>query len=93
MKYFPILILFIVFIGSSCKTSKKTASTEIPGRTLPALPTSLINIPIKVNMRPLLAIMDTMTSKEFTNEKWPDYTESSCDFRYKYRFLRSPFTF
>ena len=93
MKYFPILILFIVFIGSSCKTSKKTASTEIPGRALPALPTSLINIPIKVNMRPLLAIMDTMTSKEFTNEKWPDYTESSCDFRYKYRFLRSPFTF
>jgi hypothetical protein len=37
--------------------------------------------------------MDSVTSKEFTNEKWPDYTESSCDFRYKYRFLRSPFTF
>ena len=44
-------------------------------------------------MKPLLSVMDSMTGKEFTNEKWPDYTESSCDFRYKYRFLRSPFTF
>jgi len=60
---------------------------------LPALPASTINIPIKVYMKPLLSMMDSMTAKEFTSDKWPDYTNSSCDFRYKYRFLRSPFSF
>ena len=67
--------------------------TETPVRFLPALPSSQINIPIKVYMRPLLTVMDSTSTKEFTNEKWPAYTESSCDFRYKYRFIRSPFTF
>jgi uncharacterized protein DUF4403 len=31
-------------------------------------------------------------AKEFTSEKWPDYLQTSCDFRYKYRFIRSPVT-
>lgn len=37
--------------------------------------------------------MDSSTAKEFTNDKWPNYTQSGCDFRYKYRFVRSPFAF
>lgn len=37
--------------------------------------------------------MDSMTSKEFTSDNWPNYFQSGCDFRYKYRFIRSPFTF
>lgn len=78
----------------ACSSTKKvTIPAETPGRSLPALPASQINIPIKVYMRPLLGLMDSMTAKEFTSEKWPDYLQSSCDFRYKYRFLRSPFVF
>jgi hypothetical protein len=38
-------------------------------------------------------MMDSGTAKEFTNDKWPNYTQSGCDFRYKFRFVRSPFTF
>ena len=93
MKHFPIVLVYILLIAGGCKSSKKTIGSEPTARSLPSLPASQINIPIKIYMRPLLAMMDSMTSKEFTNEKWPDYTESSCDFRYKYRFLRSPFTF
>ena len=86
-----ISVCFLIF--QSCKTSKKaTGSTETAIRYLPSLPTSQINVPVKLYMRPLLASMDSMTAKEFTNEKWPNYTQSSCDFRYKYRFVRSPFT-
>lgn len=32
-------------------------------------------------------------TKEFVSEKWPDYFQPSCDFRYKYRFVRSPVSF
>jgi hypothetical protein len=44
-------------------------------------------------MKPLLSLMDSMTAKEFTSDKWPNYMQSGCDFRYKYRFVRSPFVF
>ncbi len=89
-----ILISSILFQLFACSGTKKvTIAPEPEGRSLPALPVSQINIPIKVYMRPLLAMMDSSTAKEFTSEKWPDYLQASCDFRYKYRFLRSPFTF
>lgn len=32
-------------------------------------------------------------AREFTSVKWPDYDQPSCDFRYKYRFLRTPISF
>lgn len=90
MKY-PLLILLVAL--ASCKTSRPITNPEPAARLLPEVPTSQINIPVKIYMKSLLTVMDSTTSKEFTNEQWPDYTESSCDFRYKYRFLRSPFTF
>jgi hypothetical protein len=93
MKYLVAYLLFISVIAGSCRSSKKVTAEDAPGRVLPSLPVSQINIPIRVNMKPLLALMDSSTAREFTNEKWPEYTQSSCDFRYKYRFVRSPFTF
>jgi len=59
---------------------------------LPALPVSQINIPVKLYMKPLIRQMDSMMAKEFTSEKWPDYLQTNCEFRYKYRFIRSPVT-
>ena len=91
-------ILFIAFACGlvACGGTKKvtiTPEAATAARLLPPLPASQINIPVKVYMRPLLALMDSMTAKEFTNDKWPAFTQSGCDFRYKYRFLRSPFSF
>ncbi|WP_276481168.1 DUF4403 family protein [Paraflavitalea pollutisoli] len=89
-----VLIVTVLFLGA-CGSSKKATSlvNEPAARLLPALPVSQINIPIKVYMKPLLSLMDSMTAKEFTSEKWPNYFQSGCDFRYKYRFVRSPFSF
>ncbi len=94
MKTFLSSIAALIILAS-CSSSKKVAGipAETPGRTLAALPSSQINLPLKVYMRPLLTVMDSTTSKEFTNDHWPDYTQSGCDFRYKYKFIRSPFSF
>lgn len=93
--FLPVVALLVCI--TACSSSKKVTitapSTETSARLLPALPPSQINIPIKIYMKPLLSVMDAETAKEFTNDKWPNYTQSGCDFRYKYRFIRSPFTF
>jgi len=88
-------ILTAIFIITGCSSSKKatfTPSTPV-NDSLPALPVSEIDIPIKINTRSLLAKAEAMVPKEFTSDKWPDYTQSSCDFRYKYRFVRSGLSF
>jgi hypothetical protein len=95
MKYIlPVVAIF--FCITACNSSKKVTiqpTAETASRLLPALPSSVINIPFKIYMKPLLAMMDSGTAKEFTNDKWPNYTPSGCDFRYKFRFVRSPFSF
>jgi hypothetical protein len=92
-----VLGLFALLICiSACNSSKKVTiqpTAETSARLLPAVPSSIINIPFKIYMKPLLAMMDSSSPKEFTNDKWPNYTQSGCDFRYKFRFVRSPFTF
>jgi hypothetical protein len=83
-------LLMLVF--GSCSTQKTTTTTisKTEKSSLPALPVSQINIPVKLNMKVLIRQMDSMMAKEFTSEKWPDYLQTSCEFRYKYRFIRSP---
>ncbi|OQP52107.1 hypothetical protein A4H97_26200 [Niastella yeongjuensis] len=88
--------LALLICISACNSSKKVTiqpTAETAARLLPAMPSSIINIPFKIYMKPLLTMMDSGTAKEFTNDKWPNYTQSGCDFRYKFRFVRSPFTF
>lgn len=90
----PVVALLICI--TACNSSKKVTiqpATETAARLLPPLPSSQINIPFKIYMKPLLAMMDSGTAKEFTNDKWPNYTQAGCDFRYKFRFVRSPFVF
>jgi hypothetical protein len=93
--FLPVVALLVCITG--CSSGKKVTITpstvENTARMLPALPPSQINIPIKIYMKPLLAVMESSTAKEFTSDKWPDFTQPVCDFRYKYRFVRSPFVF
>jgi hypothetical protein len=97
MKIFQgILIVSALFLIVACGSTKQATTTgpsEPAARLLPALPASQINIPIKVYMKPLLGMMESMAAQEFTSDKWPNYMPSGCDFRYKYRFVRSPFVF
>jgi Domain of unknown function (DUF4403) len=96
MTYFPAWLL-LALIGSlgSCSPSKKLSAPavvlSVPD-SLPALPLSEIDLPLKIAGRPLLASADSLVPKEFLSDRWPGYLQSSCDFRYKYRFVRSGFT-
>lgn len=78
----------------ACTPAKKLTTPAVSiyrPDSLPALPQSEIDIPIKLAGRPLLATADSLFPKEFTSPGWPGYLQSSCDFRYKYRFVRSAF--
>ena len=94
MRRFAILpILGVLFFGA-CSPAKKLTAPVVNIYTpdsLPALPQSEIDVPIKLAGRPLLAAADSLFPKEFTSLGWPGYLLSSCDFRYKYRFVRSGF--
>lgn len=85
----------IALLIAGCAPAKKTASTTAPTLqdSLPPLPVSEIDIPIKIYTKPMLVRAETMVPKEFTSDKWPDFTQSSCDFRYKYRFVRTGLNF
>src|SRR5258708_483007 len=101
MKYFlALFFIALVFCLGACSYSKKlqasapspplTLPLHLPD-TLPTLPASEIDLPLKVYARPILVMADSMVPKEFTSDGWPNYLQSSCDFRYKYRFTRSAF--
>ena len=94
-QYTAFFLLALAFCWSSCSSSKKLStpavSIHIPD-TLPALPVSEIDLPLKIAAHPLLLVADSIVPKEFRSDKWPAYLQPSCDFRYKYRFVRSGFT-
>jgi hypothetical protein len=100
MRYRPILYILYTLLSvialESCSPAKQL-SAPAPGMvlsmpdTLPALPQSEIDIPIKIAGRPFLAAADSVFPKEFTSLGWPAYLQPTCDFRYRYRFVRSAF--
>ena len=96
----PITVSWLLFVGlafclGSCSSSRKltapAVSIQLPD-SLPPLPVSEIDIPLKVAGHPLLAMADTLVPREFISAGWPGYFQPSCDFRYKYRFVRSGYT-
>ncbi|HWB91718.1 MAG TPA: DUF4403 family protein [Puia sp.] len=89
-----VFIVMLPVLFASCSPAKKLTAPSLTismPDSLPALPESEIDIPIKLAGRPLLAAADSMFPKEFTSLGWPGYLQPSCDFRYKYRFVRSGF--
>src|SRR5579862_251118 len=88
-------ILFSIFSVSlffiSCSTSKKATGFRLPD-SLPALPVSEIDLPVRISAKPILFKANFLVPAQFTSDGWPNYSQPSCDFRYKYRFTRSAFT-
>ncbi|MFT4023934.1 MAG: DUF4403 family protein [Flavihumibacter sp.] len=84
-------LLFLTACGGSKKASQPVA--PVPVKSLPALSVSTVYIPVKVAIKPFLEIAEKMAPREITSTGWPAYMVSSCDFRYKYRFLRAVFRF
>jgi len=81
-------LAFLLFTG--CSSSKKIGSPASPTpRTLPELPASEIDIPVRIAAAPILDKAEKVVPAEFTSDGWPNFIQPSCDFRYKYRFVRS----
>src|SRR5882757_3096894 len=94
IKYFSVIAFICsgIFLAS-CSSSKKAASaTKHFADSLPSLPLSEIDIPLKIYAPPILAKAEKVVPKEFASDGWPNYIQQSCDFRYKYRFVRSGLT-
>lgn len=99
MRFVPLLLL-VLAVFSACGPSKKigTPTPPIPSPvavtledTLPALPPSEIDLPVKIAGQPLLLAADSIFPREFLSPGWPNYLQPTCDFKYKYRFVRSGF--
>ncbi|HLZ86515.1 MAG TPA: DUF4403 family protein [Puia sp.] len=91
---FRFFLLVAVAGAGACSPAKKLtppAVTVMVGDSLPALPQSEIDLPVKVAGRPLLVAADSIFPREFLSPGWPNFLQPSCDFRYKYRFVRSGF--
>ena len=91
LKYVFVLAGMVCLV--SCSSSKKAAQTVAMATTLPTLPESNINVPVKVVMIPVLAKASVLIPKEIISDGWPQYLRTSCDFHYKYRFVPGTFTF
>jgi hypothetical protein len=96
MRYYPLLLLATLATSlGACSSSKKltlpAVTLSLPD-TLPALPQSEIDIPVKIAGQPFLKAADSLVPHEFLSQGWPGYLQSSCDFRYRYRFVRSGFS-
>ena len=58
-------------------------------QTLPELPLSELDIPVRLAAAPIMAKAEHLVPAEFTSDAWPQFMQPSCDFRYKYRFVRT----
>ena len=89
-----LLLAALAILLGACHSSKHltapAATLSLPD-TLPALPASEIDIPVRIAGTPLLRAVDSMVPREFVSQGWPAYLQTSCDFRYRYRFVRSGF--
>lgn len=87
---FITIVLVLPFLSSCNSTKKLTAGLST---SLPPLPQSIISIPVTIYAKPLLDKAEALAPPEFVSDRWPGYTSYGCDFRYKYRFVRSGLKF
>jgi len=83
--------ILLVFVSCSRKINPDRPSLGATNFKLDSLPTSEINVPIQVNLRPLFTMAESQVDTLFTSLNYPDgWVQQNCDTRYKYIFRRSP---
>jgi len=85
---FPACI-FLMILFLSCTSTRKTRASKEEEQGLPELPLSELDIPVRLAAAPLIAKAEHLVPAEFTSNAWPQFMQPSCDFRYKYRFVRT----
>ena len=71
----PLLVFFL-----ACSSAKKTTTPKEEEKSLPELPLSELDIPIKIAAAPILAKAEKLVPAEFTSDSWPDFMHPTCDF-------------
>ncbi|HXB10039.1 MAG TPA: hypothetical protein VNW04_23110, partial [Puia sp.] len=75
------IALFIAMAGfCACGPAKKLtapAVTVMVGDSLPPLPQSEIDLPIKIAGKPLLLAADSLFPREFLSPGWPNFLQPS----------------
>ena len=87
LKYLSCFLVIALFLA--CTSTKKTVVEREEPQTLPELPLSELDIPILLAAAPIMAKAEHLVPAEFTSDAWPQFIQPSCDFRYKYRFVRT----
>jgi Domain of unknown function (DUF4403) len=85
-----LIALFISFTSAAQKINPEKPDLSPENFRFDSLPSSDINIPIQVNLKPLYAMAEKSVDTIFTSPKYPDnWVQEGCDTRYKYVFRRS----
>ncbi|MEO7983076.1 MAG: DUF4403 family protein [Bacteroidota bacterium] len=93
MKWKGILFLsglLLVFTSYSQKINPANPDLSPGNFKLDSLPSSEINIPIQVNLKPVYTMAEKSVDTLFTSPNYPDgWVQEGCDTRFKYVFRRS----
>lgn len=92
-KLFPFLLLLLSIACGKKHIAEKPAILNT-SLALDTLPLSDIDIPIRINLKPIYAIAERTVQKEYTTPNYPkDFVVENCDTRYMYKFRRGPLQF
>lgn len=84
-------VLLISVVSYSQKINPARPDLSPENFRLDSLPSSEINIPIQINLKPLFALAEKSVDTLFTSPNYPnEWVQEGCDVRYKYSFRRSP---
>lgn len=94
LKQFSCLLIMVCLAACSKKMIPEKPILNASVTRLDSLPPSEIDIPIRINLKPLYAIAEKEVQQVYTSPGFPnDYVVDNCDTRYMYRFRRGPLQF
>ncbi len=88
-----LFLLSLLTVVTSYSQKINPANPDLsPGNfKLDSLPSSEINIPIQINLKPVYAMAEKSVDTVFTSPGYPDgWVQDGCDTSFKYVFRRSP---
>lgn len=86
-----VVVALLPFFSCSKKIVAEKPVLAASRFNLDSLPTSEINIPVRINLRPVYALADKQVDTVFTSPNYPNgWVQQGCDTRYRYQFRRGP---
>lgn len=89
-KIFVLICLLFAFNSYSQKINPANPDLSPGNFRLDSLPSSEINIPIQINLKPIYTMAEKSVDTVFNSPGYPDgWVQDGCDTRFKYVFRRS----